>query len=191
MSFGRYDTFPPRIIHQWTDTRPFHDADIDAAVDLVKRNAKLSDNDAELLRFYAKCRKYFKLHPPPLSYVLKQTGIPDEKGWRRSRRKLEQLSLITYRNAGGREHYIKVNWVVLCGLAMLEAPLDVGGKSHLNFRASPIKNALDNIASQSHLTQAEYDATANILCLLEPSDLKRIKDANIPDYEYKKRWRIS
>lgn len=183
-SFGKYDTVPPRIIHQWTETRPFRDHDIDIAVDLVKRNAKLSENDSNLLRFYAKCGKFFENHPPPLSYVIKNCGIPDEKGWRRSRRKLEHLSLITYRNAGGRDHFIRVNWVVLCGLAMLEKPLEVGGKGHKNFLASPIKNALDNINKQAHLSQAEYDATANILSLLKPEDLRIIASAKLPENKY-------
>ena len=92
--------------------------------------------------------------------------------------------MITYRNAGGRDHFIRINWVTLCGLALLDEPLQVGGKNHQNFCASAFKNALNNIIEQLDLSQKESDETANILCFLPLSDLKRIASATIPKGGY-------
>ena len=176
-SSNKYDIPPPEILHRRAEKRPYNDADIDAAIDLVTKNARLSRNDSNLLRYYAKCKEH---STPALALVRRETGIPDEKGWRRSRRKLEQLSLITYLNAGEGDHFIMVNWSVICGLALLEEPLKVGGKKHSNFRESPIKKALDNIVRQSHLSKEELFATANILSLLDATDLEKIASATIP-----------
>ena len=174
----KYEIPPPKIVHQHAEHRPWSHAEIDTAIDLVKRNAKLSRNDSNLLRFYAKCKSN---STPPLCTVLQQTGIPDEKGWRRSRRKLQRLSLITYRNNGIHDHYIRVMWVVICGLAMLEKPLKTGGRDHKYFSGSVYKQALDNIANQVHLSQIEYDAIANIILVLSPADARKITNAILPE----------
>lgn len=178
------DMHPPRVMHCPLETRLRLEGKIDEAIDCVTTNVKLSKNNSDLLRYYASCENGF---PAALALVLKRTGIPDEKGWRRSRRKLEQLSLITYRNNGKGDHFIIVNWTVICGIAMLEKPLDVGGRKHDNF-VSPFKRALQNIMDQVKLTDEEYFVTANILSLLPLCDLRKIANAVIPihsDYQFK------
>lgn len=175
----KYEIPPPKIIHYEAELRPDQPDEIDHLIDQVKKNAKLTKNNSNLLRFYAQCRENASF---PVSTVMKQTGIPDKKGWRRSRRKLEQLSLITYRNNGVRDHFISVNWKAFSDLANLKKPLKTGGKGHGNL-GDPFKKALDNIMRQADLTKKEYVETATLLSFLFPDDWKKIATASIPKYK--------
>ncbi len=174
-------TTPPSVIHQWADDRPFGQDAIDVVIDRVKANAKLTKNETSLLRFYAKCGGGKKGFPAALALVLKRTGIADEKGWRRSRRKLEKLNLITYRN-DGRDHFIMVNWRNICEMAIPGNKLIKSCSEEHAGSSSLFQAAVKNMANQSQLSKKELAETVTLLSFLTANDWQKIASATIPQY---------
>ena len=113
---------PPRIIH--SEGKPSKQS-ISDVINAAARNAKLTKKQTALLSFYANRSNGFT---PAEKLVIKETGI-SERRLREVRNNLQNMNLIDYECSSG-YHFIFINWLVIRGLALLDHPLDIGGKNH-------------------------------------------------------------
>lgn len=116
---------PPEIIHGLG--RPDLE-DIPSFIEAVRANVGLCSQEYRLLLFYAMSGEGF--HPAKAT-IKKETGI-DTSDIKVVRRNLRHMNLIDFAD-NAYFHFVFVNWTVIRGLAILDQPLKVGGRSRKYF----------------------------------------------------------